>query len=438
MTFPDPGSLRSCTVPLPAGTVVDGLAFAAGAGAGDGAVLDRSHRTMAGRGRAASLDYPRGLLAGDPAAVTTWLGAIRAVDPLERAGSGPVAFGALPFGAGEPARLVVPALTVARTGDEVWATVVEADVGPDPASAEVVDRALAALAGPPPARPAQRGPGELLVPVPSEEDFVRACEAALDAITAGEVSKVVLARRVDARFDRPVDVHTVLARFRALEPACTVFGILDADRSFIGASPELLVSRRGDRIVSHPLAGTAGLAPPGPAEDPASRSALDHLVGSAKETEEHRLVVDAIAGILAPLCDRLEVPLSPEVVRLATVAHLGTRLVGRLAPGPNRPDVLDLVAALHPTPAVAGSPTAAALALLERLEEGGRGRYAGPVGWVDSRGDGEFVVGIRSATVEGDRASVHAGAGIVAGSDPKEELAETALKLRTALGALEG
>ena len=277
---------------------------------------------------------------------------------------------------------------------------------------------------PDPERQATATAVEAIWQAPDGPEFERRVTAALAAIASGRVGKVVLARQVHARFTHPLDPVAVLRRLQADEPTCAVFAHRQAGGVFLGASPELLVRRRGDRVVSHPLAGTSA----------ADDAAVVALVASTKEQAEHRTVAEAVADRLAAWCDELQVPKAPTPVRLHGVAHLGTRITGRL----HQPaaDALTLAAALHPTPAVAGVPTGAALALITDLEDEGRGFYAGPVGWVDARGDGELLVAIRSATVAGNRAVAYGGAGIVAGSAPDRELAETAAKLHTALGAL--
>ena len=159
------------------------------------------------------------------------------------------------------------------------------------------------------------------------------------------------------------------------------------------------------------------------------------MLASPKERDEHAQVVGAIVGALAPYCEASPAVTGPAVARLRSMAHLASSVSGTLR---GDTDALTLVRALHPTPAVAGSPTDVALALLAALEPTGRDRYAGPVGWMDARGDGAFVVGIRGATIDGHRAVLHAGAGIVAGSDPACEAAETTLKLRATIDALLG
>jgi isochorismate synthase len=202
---------------------------------------------------------------------------------------------------------------------------------------------------------------------------------------------------------------------------------------FVGASPELLVARRGTTVRCHPLAGTAGLT--GHADD--DRRSADDLLASQKNQREHRLVVDAIADELRGRCSTLSVPDTASLELLRSVAHLGTVIEGTLAGADTAvPTALDLLAALHPTPAVGGTPRPQALELIERLEAVDRGRWAGPVGYIDAAGDGEWMIGIRSAAIRPDGTRLCAGAGIVAGSDPASELAETTVKLRPVLQAI--
>ena len=247
-------------------------------------------------------------------------------------------------------------------------------------------------------------------------------------VAGGRLDKVVLAREVTVLANRPLRQADLLGRLRALHPSCTTFAI----DGIIGATPELLLSRSGAQIASVPLAGTAARS-----GDPDSdRKAEAALLSSAKERSEHRVVVDAITSALAPVVERLEVPDGPVIRELRNVSHLGTSITGTLAKRDHDyPSALELVGLLHPTPAVAGTPVDLALDYLTKLEELDRDRYAGPVGWVDARGDGEWYLAIRSAIVEGSSARLFAGVGIVADSDPSAELAETQLKLQAFLAA---
>ncbi|MGO9456461.1 MAG: isochorismate synthase MenF [Acidimicrobiales bacterium] len=436
---PEPDTLRAVSVALP-GDIVDPVGVC---GSGGILVAD-GELALAGRGEAAALDLPRGLEdPGDLAAAAEWLAKVPHTGPGDRPGAVVRAFGALPFDRAAPARLVVPELSVGRDAEgRCWATLVAA--GDSVSRSEGLADQVAGLARDRRAGARDGAGGDPEVhEVPSPAGYARSVERALAAILEGPVRKVVLARRVDARFAAPVDVPSVLGRLWAQEPSCTIFsfpGDTGGGR-FLGASPELLVRRRGDAVGCHPLAGTVGLGPDG---DPGGHGGapeaadLDDLLSSAKDRLEHELVVEAIVEALAPRCTHLDVPSAPSLVRLRTVAHLGTVIEGtlRAAEGGRTPSVLELLADLHPTPAVGGLPRSLALACIAELEPAGRGLWAGPVGWVDAAGDGRWVIGIRSATVEGSAATLTAGAGIVAGSDPWEEVAETTVKLASVLDAL--
>ncbi|MBI2169836.1 MAG: isochorismate synthase [Actinobacteria bacterium] len=349
----------------------------------------------------------RDQVADAASAVTEALGSVAVDDPLAFPGTGPLAVGALPFAGANPAELVVPARVVGRTGDGVgWVTEIEG--APSAAHRPRLSP-----------RPATETPSRFTIHSPrSRAAWVHAVESALSAIERGDLQKVVLAREVLVEADRILDLPSALGRLQIGHPSCFAF----AAGPWVGATPELLVRRRGEAIESRPVAGTA---PPGGARA---------LARSAKELAEHRLVVDAVTEALAPVCAALVVPPGPEVLELANVLHLATPVTGHLRA--DRPTALALAARLHPTPAVGGSPTAAALDSIRALEGMERGCYAGPVGWVDASGDGEWAVALRCAEVLGNSARLFAGAGIVAGSDPESEWAETQSKLEAMLVAL--
>jgi menaquinone-specific isochorismate synthase len=443
--WPDPDTLRWSTVALGAADI-DPFALAVGhKRLGPGTVIYDGTTVVATSGVAAILRLPRGVAdSDDTEAVRAWLATVpcgaSAPGRVHGVPWGPTAVGAMPFARSEPATLVVPELSYCRVDGRAFATVVT-PAGPPPPWTEDADGVRAELAsrlaGTPhsgagvgsdaegAARPARLRRLEVQ-PTSLFTDGVR---RALGAIGETELTKVVLARRIVATFDKPPDPVALLRRLRAREPATVVYGVIDDAGAFVGASPELLVRRSGTTVSSRPFAGTVGLT-----GDPAvDASGLARLANSPKEADEHRQVVDAVVAGLSPLCKELRVPESPTVARLATVAHLATEIDGTLS---SPLGALTLAGRLHPTPAVAGTPTPAALDLLRALEPGERGRYAGPVGWMDADGDGEFVVAIRGATVQGQTALVHVGAGIVAGSVPEQELAETTLKLHAVLEAL--
>lgn len=310
---------------------------------------------------------------------------------------GEVAMGALPFDSAAPTELIVPA---------------EVERG--------------ALSEPVP-RPDDKGPdGFTLTSVRPHAEFLALIENAVDSIAAGAFEKVVLAREVIVEANRAIVIDDVLDRLRHLYPSCMVFSV----EGFVGASPELLVERRGDRVTSHPLAGTF----PRSGDSEADERLAEELLVSDKDRREHRYVVDAVARALEPLCEELSVPEVPAIVQLRNVVHLGTRIEGRMTE--RRPSALELVAAIAPTPAVGGTPREPALEFVAGHEGFDRGRYGGPVGWVDADGDGQFAIGIRCADIEGHRARLVAGVGVVKGSIPAAELAETQLKLQALLSAV--
>ncbi len=252
------------------------------------------------------------------------------------------------------------------------------------------------------------------------------------AVGRGRLDKVVLARRVDLAADRPIDVVTVLRRLvrdDTGDPSpgerlpSTVFACGLGDRTFLGSSPELAASVRGSDLRTMGLAGTAP-RDVGPTEDAALAAAL---LASEKDREEHLVVTTMLRETLTPLTTELSVPRTPRVVRSARLHHLLTDVTGTLRPGIG---LLDVLGQVHPTPAVAGWPTHAALELLDEETTLDRGWYAGPVGWVDRHGDGALTVAIRSGLVHGHHASLFAGCGIVADSEVDLEWSESALKLR--------
>lgn len=255
---------------------------------------------------------------------------------------------------------------------------------------------------------------------------------------AGGLQKVVLARALRLAADAEIDVRTVLHRLAADDPHANVYyadlsaaGGRYAGAGLIGASPELLVARRGEVVTCRPFAGSA----PRFADPEADRASGAALADSAKNRHEHAVVIDEIRTALEPLCVDLEISAQPQLISTAAVWHLSTPITARIRESSTT--ALDLAMALHPTPAVGGVPVDAATALIDRLE-GDRGFYAGAVGWCDSAGDGRWVVSIRCAQLSADRrhADAHSGGGIVAESDPDDEVAETTTKFTTILSAL--
>ena len=311
--------------------------------------------------------------------------------------------GALPFDPDRSAHLVVPA-RVHRAGPLAAGTV---------------------HTGPPAGRYAVR-------PVPAPDDYLAVVAAALTRLGPdGDLAKVVLARTLELLADAPVDAGEILAALAAADPLGYVFATgLPDGATLLGATPELVVSRTGTEVVTHPLAGSAARSAD-PVQDAARAAAL---AVSAKDLREHALVVETIVEALRPLSRRVDVPAGPALVATARMWHLGTRITAELAdPATN---ALTVAGALHPTPAVCGLPREAARAAIAGLEPFDRGFYSGLVGWMDGTGDGEWALVLRCAEVRGRELRLFAGAGIVAGSEPAAELAETTAKFRTLLDAL--
>ena len=333
-------------------------------------------------------------------------------DPLGVPGSGPVAFGSFGFDPkSADSVLIVPRFVLGSRAGKAWFTRID-----DGGDALTLYR-----------RPDDPGRLDWSDGTISAPAWERAVAAAVQRIRDDRLAKVVLARDLRAQAAEPIDPRVLLTRLAAAYPDCYTFAVA----GLVGATPELLVRRTGGVIESLVLAGTTARGS-GPADDAVRAHALLH---SRKDLEEHGYAASMVREALAPLCSDLRVPDGPELLTLANVMHLASPISGRLD---RERSVLDVVAALHPTPAVGGTPTDVAVDLIRELEVMDRGRYAGPVGWIDSRGDGEWGIALRCAEVDGRHARLFAGCGIVADSDPAAELAEAQSKFRVMQYALEG
>ena len=324
---------------------------------------------------------------------------------------GAVACGVLPFtGAGS---LVLAEAQVRRTDPFVTARL-------GPAIQPVLVTGLI---------PAEAFADAELVMSPTAALYAGAVAEAARRVRAGELRKVVLARTIEVE-GRAFDPRRLAHRLRAVDPHAYTFIAPAGDGLLVGASPELLVARHGSEVRANPLAGSA----PRSGDPVTDRGNADRLIASAKDREEHAVVVEAVASTLEPLCSTLVWDPEPVLQETPNVWHLSTRFRGHLREP--APTALELAVALHPTPAVGGAPAEAALAALAQLEGFDRGCYAGPVGWVDAAGNGEWAIALRCALLHGERATLYAGAGIVGASDPDAEVDETDRKFRAFLDAL--
>jgi menaquinone-specific isochorismate synthase len=340
--------------------------------------------------------------------------------------------------AGEPfpaARVFVPRWQVARAGS-ITTAVANLAVAPDADLAALTERVWRAHAKFVNFEYGEKAPAEThgaVLPVfrsTEAGDYRAAVAQAVVRIGAGEFEKIVLARAQDLTADQPLHPLRVLNGLRQRFPECYAFSMANGrGQSFIGASPERLVRVSKGVLETEALAGSIRRGA-GASEDAALATTL---LRSEKDRREHELVVAAISGRLAQLGLKPEFEAQPGLRRLANVQHLHTPVRAAL---PENVRLLAALAALHPTPAVGGAPLAAAVAGIRGLEGFPRGLYAGALGWVNARGGGEFFVGLRSALVDGATARVYAGAGIVAGSMPEKEFAETELKFKAMLEAL--
>lgn len=355
------------------------------------------------------------------------------MDGLDGLAAAPRLYGGLAFAPGErhwppwssfgDGRFVLPRWSSGHDGERGFLRLCLAPDDDGAAAMQEFDAIRAAMATPPaPARDLQ-GAARVEVEEPSPDRWARYVHQILQAVDQGAVEKVVAARRTILSVAGRPPPTAVLAALCAEHPGCTPFLFRSAGASFLGATPELLVRRAGGEIRTEALAGTA----------PRTEAGAEALLRSEKDRAEHALVVREILAALRPLCEELRAADAPALRPLRDMLHLHTPIRGRLRGDTH---VLDLVAALHPTPAVGGVPRAQAWRIIAAHEPQGRGWFAGPIGWIDGHGDGTFAVALRAGVLLDRRAYLYAGAGIVRGSDPASEYQETALKQRALLRAL--
>jgi menaquinone-specific isochorismate synthase len=329
-------------------------------------------------------------------------------DEVDEPGTGLVCFGSFAF-ADEPGSsvLTVPSVVVGRRGDRAWLTTVSCDALEHPPTVTLAE---------PPRAPAgvSFADGAL-----DGERWMGVVADAVARISAGDLEKVVLARDLIATGEERIDVRWPLQRLTEDYPMCWTFHV----DGLFGATPEMLVRRERGLVTSRVLAGTIRRT----GDDDRDLALAATLARSSKDLEEHEYAVRSVADALDPHCYSMNVPEAPFVLHLPNVMHLATDVAGVVHDAATVSS-LQLAEALHPSAAVGGTPTPAATALIAEIEGMDRGRYAGPVGWMDASGDGEWGIALRSAEVAGDTVRLFAGCGIVADSDPEAELAESQAK----------
>ncbi len=366
---------------------------------------------IAGIGEALRLEFSGPTRMTDAAAAWKRVSAAaRVTDPLARPGTGLVALGAFAF-ADESARksvLIVPSVVIGRRDGVSWITHIDCDGPPPPETPFGAELEVRFDFGP------LDRPG-----------YVRAVEDALAHLRTGELSKVVLARSMVGRLPEAYDLRVLLGKLASGYPGTWTFAV----DGLVGASPETLVTAHRGAMTARVLAGSA----PRGIDELADQDAAAELATSTKDLDEHSFALRSLLGSLAPYASNVTSSEQPFTLKLPNLWHLASDVEGDLIDGSSS---LDLIAALHPTAAVAGTPTDKALALIHELEPFDRGRYAGPVGWVGADGDGEWAIALRSAQVDDDgTVTAFAGAGIVADSVPETELAETRMKFRPIIDA---
>jgi len=344
------------------------------------------------------------------------LNSLKIVNEVHGIGTGPILFTSFSFDQDEESRLVIPKIVIGQRGNKSWITwignhpeVREANESKNPINVNFVTGAL------------------------SDIQWKDRVAKAIEHIKNGDLEKVVLARDLVAKTDHEISVRSLINTLIKNYPSTWTFLV----SNMVGATPELLVRLSKSLVTSRVLAGTIKKT----GDESRDLALAASLAKSSKDLEEHEYAVRSVADALSPFCSSTNVPEVPFVLHLANVMHLATDVTGVINDSATPVDIFTVIASLHPSAAVCGTPTNKAKSLIDVLEGMSRGRYAGPIGWIDARCDGEIGIALRSGEISEDKKVVRifAGCGIVAGSNPEDELAESQAKLnpmRTALEAL--
>jgi menaquinone-specific isochorismate synthase len=350
--------------------------------------------------------------------VRTWwhqhLESFQVSNTVHGSGTGPVLFTSFSFDRNEESIAIIPQVVVGKKGANSWITWIGADA--QPVISETAEKFRA--------QEFSWSDGTL-----SEDEWKLRVASAISKIEGSRIDKVVLARDLIATAKNAIDSRPILQKLATNYPSTWVFAV----DGLIGATPELLLRLSRGMVTSRVLAGTI----PKTGDDAKDLALAASLARSSKDLEEHEYAVRSVAEALEPFCTSTNVPDAPFVLHLANVMHLATDVTGALIESAKHVDVFALLKSLHPSAAVCGTPRNIAFDVIDEIEGMNRGRYAGPVGWIDARGDGELGIALRSGQITDNAIRIFAGCGIVAGSDPDIELAESAAKFEAMRSALD-
>jgi len=333
---------------------------------------------------------------------------------LHGAGTGPILFTSFSFDSSEESQLIIPKVVIGQRNGKSWITWIGDQSQPQLSRASD-----------------KRAPLHLSWSGSNGDVWQERVARAIEKIKGGKLEKVVLARFTTATSDSAISARPILNYLSSEYPSTWIY----SNDGLIGATPELLVRLSKSLITSRILAGTIRKT----GDDERDLALAGSLARSSKDLEEHEYAVRSVADALAPFCSSMNVPESPFVLHLSNVMHLATDVTGVLSDNSSPSDIFELVARLHPSAAVCGTPTEVAKRTIDEIEGISRGRYAGPVGWIDAKGDGELGIALRCGQISHDKKSIriYAGCGIVAGSDPEREYAESQAKLLPMRSALQ-
>jgi len=321
-------------------------------------------------------------------------------------GTGPVLFASFSFSSDEESVLIIPQVIVGKKGDKSWITWIGSTPQPDlnVAAPDLIHNSITWDSD-----------------EHADDAWKSRVSSAIDRIQSGKLDKVVLARDFTGHSDQDIEPRTILKKLAAEYPSTWNFSVA----GLVGATPELLLRLSRKMVTSRVLAGTISKT----GNDERDLALAASLARSSKDLEEHLYAVKSVADALEPFCTSTNVPDAPYVLHLANVMHLATDVTGAIAEKLAHVDAFTILEQLHPSAAVCGTPREQAGQLITEIESMSRGRYAGPVGWIDAAGDGELGIALRCGQIDGDSIRIFAGCGIVAGSDPDKELAESVAKL---------